>query len=263
MKRILQAIAVVIVMGIVKLPLEDAGNQRLREKHLLNAPMDVGLLDSVGQMGFTAALGGLRSLVATVTYMQAYVEWEKVNWGKVDQLFQLTTRLQPRYARYWEEASWQMAYNAASSYLHNKELNAAVRGRLYHDHIQRGIDILEEGLRILPDEPRLWNSLAEIYQYRKYDYVKAAVCYEQVFRITKNQRYERFRAYMLAQTSDETAWRQAYEILKRTYENKRREPSVIDVLKSLEERLKIPSAQRIPEGTPQMQNRQGEVGPGR
>jgi len=263
MKRKLQSLAVLLILGAVKLPVEQAATQHLRAVGLLSAPLDLSLRESFGQMSFAAALGGLRSLIASITYLRAYHEWEHINWGKVDSLFQLTTSLQPRYANYWDEAAWHMAYNAASSYLHNQELNPAVRGKLYHDHIERGVAILNEGLRYLPNDARLWNALAEIYERRVHDPKKAAECYLEVHRISKNPRYIRFAGYQYAQTSDPALWRKGYELLKVGYDNGQRTPSLIDVLKTLEERLGIPLMQRIPDVRPKLQNRQGEVGPAR
>jgi len=263
MKRQLQALAVILVLGAGKLPVEEVATCYLREARLLTKPISISLRESLGQASFAASLGGLRSLVASITYLRAYREWENINWAKVDSLFQITTRLQPTYFNYWDEASWHLAFNAASSYLYNQEINPMLRGKLYEEHVQRGIDILKEGLLFLPDEPRLWNSLAEIYERRVHDPKKAAECYLEVFRISHNDRYSRFAGYQLAQASDRESWVKGYELLKTAYDKKQRPPSVIDQLKNLEERLNIPSMQRIPEARPQLEIQHGQVGPTR
>jgi tetratricopeptide (TPR) repeat protein len=261
MKRHLQALAVILLLGIVKLPLEQEATQHLRHARLLSAPMDLSVRESVGQMSFAAALGGLRSLIASITYLRAYREWENINWAKVDSLFQLTTRLQPRFQNYWDEAAWHMAYNAASSYLYNDKIEPMVRGKLYEQHVQRGIDILQEGLRFLPDDARLWNALAEIYERRRHDPQKAAECYLQVYRLSRNERYARFAGYQYALTADPELWKKAYALLKAAYDKKQRTPSLIDQLKNLEERLQVPLMQRIPEKRSDMLQRDGLIGP--
>lgn len=261
MKRRLQALAVLLILGGVKLPLEESATQQLRAAKLLSTPIDLSVRESVGQMSFAAALGGLRSLIASITYLRAYHEWENINWGKVDSLFQITTRLQPRYQNYWDEAAWHMAYNAASSYLYNDKIEPMVRGKLYEQHVQRGIDILNEGLRFLPDDARLWNALAEIYERRVHDPKKAAECYLQVHRISHNDRYARFAGYQYAQTSDPELWKKAYALLKTGYDKKQRTPSLIDQLKNLEEKLNIPLMQRIPDKRPALEHQQGLIGP--
>ena len=264
MKRLLQAIAVLLLFGIAKLPVERAATQSLVEAHLLSPPLKMDVRDRVGQMTFVAAFGGLRSLVASITYLQAYEEWKNMRWAKVDSLFKLITLLQPRYAKYWDDASWHMGYNAASSYLFDEELKPALRGQLYRDYVHRGIDILKDGLRALPDDPMLWVRLAEIYDRRELDHQKAAECYLQALRITKNTRFIRFAGYQYAQTMDPLLWRKAYDLLKSAYDNpKQRRPSVIAEIKSLEKRLEIPLAQRIPDPDPQGPVHQDPMGPNR
>lgn len=262
MKRALQALAVLFMLGIAKLPLEQSATRHLRECRLLSTPLDLGLRENLSQMGFAAALGGLRSLVATITYLQAYHEWENVNWAKVDSLLRLTTSLQPGYTNYWDDASWQMAYNAASYYLYDEKLQPQVRGRLYDEHVRRGIAILKEGLRHLPDDARLWNSLAEIYERRSHEPELAAEAWLQVFRISKNNRYWRFAAYQYAQSQKPELWRKAHDMLRQSYQSpKQRTPSLIDTLKTLEEKLGIPAMQRIPDARPDIQAPRADTGP--
>lgn len=261
MKRKLQALAALLLLGALKLPLEETATAHLRAARLLTPPLDLSLRENFSQMSFAAALGGLRSLIASITYLQAYQAWENINWGRVDSLFQLTTSLQPRHANYWDEASWHMAYNAASSYLHDETLNPAVRGKLHHEHIQRGIDILRAGLRVLPEEPRLWNSLAEIYERRVLDPRQAGDCYLQVMRYSRNPRFARFAGYQYALTSDPALWRQAYDLLKAAYDQKQRPPTLINTLKQLETRLGIPAQQRIPDAAVPVPASPGASGP--
>lgn len=262
MKRLLQALAVLLILGVAKLPLEQAATHQFRAAGLLSAPLELGMRENLSQMGFAAALGGLRSLVATITYLQAYHEWENVNWAKVDSLLQLTTSLQPGYSNYWDDASWQMAYNAASYYLYDEKLQPMVRGRLYEEHVRRGIAILKEGLRHLPEDVRLWNSLAEIYERRSHEPELAAEAYLQVHRISGNNRYRRFAAYQYAQSAKPELWRRAYDMLRESYQDVRqRTPSLIDTLKTLEERLNIPTMQRIPDARRPMEIPAADQGP--
>ena len=248
MKRKLQALLVFLLLGLVKLPVEEAATRYLREAKLLSPPLDMSVRASIGQMGFAASLGGLRSLVASITYLQAYDAWANVDWARVDAYFQLTTSLQPRFDKYWDEAAWHMAYNAATNYLSNDKLNSAVRGKLYHDHIQRGVDILQEGLRILPESTRLWNTLGEVYERRVINPAKAGDCYMQVYKLNQNIRFARLAGYQYAATSDPALRQKAYELLKDSYDRNLRPPSLINTLKQLEKQLNVPAEKRIPEG---------------
>lgn len=260
MKRKVQAIAVLLVLGLVKLPLEQSVTHSLRESGLLSRPVDLGLRESMGQMAFAASLGGLRSLVASVTYLQAFTAFENVEWAKVDSLFQLTTQLQPGFPKYWQEASWHMAYNAASAYLYNEKLRPAIRRQLARDHVKRGIDILEEGLRHLPDDPGLWKDLGEIYGRRglnpladtfgEMDAKKAGECYLRSYQLGGLKVYERIGAYELVKLDEPETNRTAYEVLRKNYGEGFRTPSLIHNLKLLENRLGVPAGQRIPDPEP-------------
>ncbi len=261
MNRNVQALLVLILLGVAKLPLEEAATRYLRATKLLSAPLNLDTREKLSQMSFAAALGGARSLIATITYLRAYHEWENVNWAKVDSLFQLTTSLQPRYANYWEEASWHMAYNAASNYLHNEKIDPLVRGRLYQEYVQRGITILKDGMRYLPDDARLWNSLAEIYERRSHEPKLAAEAYLEVYRLTKNDRYARFAAYQYALTADPALWRKAYDLLRASYAKKQVTPSLLENMKTLEQRLNIPFPQRIHDPRKPMEISPIEQGP--
>lgn len=260
MKRKLQALFVILVLGVLKFPVEESATRYLREVRLLSPPLDMSVRDSIGQMGVAASLGGLRSLVASIIYLQAYTAWSNVDWPKVDSLFQLATSLQPRYENYWDEAAWQMAYNAASNYRNNQRINPALREKLYQDHVERGVEILKQALKALPDSARLWNTLAEVYGRRLEEPEKAAECYLEVFRLIKDARFERFAAYQYAQTQKRELWQKAYDMLRTSYDAKQRPPTLINTMKQLENQLNIPEAKRIPEVVTATEPQHGKTG---
>ena len=109
MKRKLQALAVFLLLGLCKLPLEERTVTDLRAHDMIYAPLDYTARDAVGQLGFAATLGGLRSLAASITYLMGFTAFEEVNWSRVDLLFGLTTMLQPRFDVYWDDAAGHMA----------------------------------------------------------------------------------------------------------------------------------------------------------
>ncbi len=250
MKRPLLAIALLAVFAALRLPLERSLADSLRRHRLLSEPVTLDFRESLGQMSFAASLGGLRSLVASITYLQAYAEFENVNWAKVDSLFQLTTRLQPHYASYWDEAAWMQAYNAATGYLMDQKIPPMIRGKLYHDHIQRGIAILQEGLRFLPENGKLWAKLGVIYKERAFEPRKAGECMIKGARLGALPVYERLGAYELVKAGDPDSLREAYAILKKHYDAGKKTPGLIEHLKKAEARLGIPPGQRIPDSKP-------------
>lgn len=252
MNRKLAALALFIAGGIAKLPLEQRLSVDLHANALLEEPVGIDMRENLGQMGFAASLGGLRSLVASITYLQAYSAFEDVDWGKVDSLMTITTRLQPREAIYWDDASWHQAWNAASHYLRDENLRSALRNKLFRDHVDRGIEIATEGLRYLPDNRKLLVRLGDIYYDRKPDPTKAAEAYLAAYAHGAQRFYERKAAYELVKVNDRAAWERAYAILKKNYDDQLDTPSVMTNLPILEERLGIPPEKRVKPGKGKM-----------
>jgi hypothetical protein len=255
MKMKLLGVALLAVMGVAKLPLEANLSRSLKEAQLLEASPDLNLRESLGQMGFAASLGGLRSLVASITYLQAYVAFEHSEWGKVDSLMTLTTRLQPKEVIYWDEAAWHMAYNAASGYTRDDTLRAAIKNKLFRDYVNRGLEIVQEGLVYLPEDPKLLVRMAEIYRDRKKEPGPAADAFLRAAKNGAKPFYERMAAYELVKVGEPEGLRQAYEILKRHFNNGFRYVSVVRDLDLLEKRLDIPAADRVGHTRPEASRR--------
>ncbi|HSJ02716.1 MAG: hypothetical protein ACAI34_20460 [Verrucomicrobium sp.] len=250
MKHKLLGILLLVLFGIVKFPLEEQVKAVLKEANLVEPPTPLGLRESLGQMSFAATLGGLRSLIASITYLQAYVSFETDDWAHVDALLTLTTRLQPKEASYWDQASWQMAYNAASSYQRKDNLRAAIKNKYFHDYVTRGLDIVKEGLVYLPNNPTLLVRMGEIYRDRLKESRPAAEAFLQAYKNGAKPYYERMAAYELVKLGQPDDLSRAYEILRRHFDNGFRYPSVLRDLKVLEEKLSIPVEKRVGKALP-------------
>ena len=266
MKRKLQALAVLLILGIVKLPLEQRVTRDLRAARLIDEPVSVSAVESMGQSGLAAILGGVRGLVASMLQLRAYTEFKRVNWAQVDSLYRIVTRLQPRNATYWDEAAWHMAYNAAGFYLYNRDKSDArnneIRGQLFHEHVQRGAAILREGLKFSPNDPRLWERLADIYFRRSYEMAKAGDAYLEARKHGAPIITLHLAAFAYAQAPENPdAWRKAYDILKKEYDRGMNTPGVIEHLKNVENWLGIPPDQRIKDAMPQPKVPQKIPGP--
>src|SRR5215813_9048447 len=106
MTRGLIALAVLIVMGMLKLPVERDLAELHRQEHFRGVEFNLDLREKLGQLGFIAALSGFRAIVADGLFIQANVAWERTEWGRVLLLFQHVTTLQPRVVMFWDMAAW-------------------------------------------------------------------------------------------------------------------------------------------------------------
>ena len=120
----LLGILILLAFGALKVPLEDRLTLSMRAGGLQLPPPQLGWQENFGQM-MLSTLGGLRNVVASITYLQAFTAaFDDRDWGTADTLMTMTTRLQPTEPIYWDHASWFMAFNAASSSLRCSESNA-------------------------------------------------------------------------------------------------------------------------------------------
>jgi hypothetical protein len=245
-----------VVLGVVKLPLESRAEAHLRAEGSLPVRGDFRLREDLGQLAFAASLGGLRSLVASMTYLQAFTAFERSRWDKVESLHNLTTQLQPRYAGYWDDAATRMAYDAASFYLNDPSRPRLYRNQLYRKNFERGIRFAEDGSKELPQSYLLHERLGEFY-FRLVavpeqkllfppDYRKAGEHYLASFENGGLPKNRRFAAYAFARVPDAPdLWQRAYDLLKGTISAGYESPTMVTVVKELEEKLHIPTEQRL------------------
>ena len=242
------ALVLLAVIGVAKLPLEQRLSNELHEKQLLETPVELGMRESLGQVGLAASLGGLRSLVASVCYLQAYSAFEDVQWAKVDTLMTLVTQLQPREPNYWDNHSWHMAYNAAA-YYQRTEKSEVIRQQRYNQYVQRGVDILHEGLRYLPGSLKLLRTLGTTLADRQSNPREAAEAFLSAYQLGKSDFDERRAAYQLAKLDDHPSQERAYQILSSYYDRgmQKQGTTIMVLLPQLEEKLDIaPEKRRKP-----------------
>ena len=159
-KSLLLALALIAAVGAIRLPLEQRYTENMRREQLLETPLNLSMRDELGQTFFIAVLGGFRSVVASLTELQTIKHWQYSNWGVVDELFGICTKLQPREEHYWENRAWHLAANARDSYLFDSTLTEASRTTLAQQFVEKGIAVLREGVERIPQSWKLWDRLA-------------------------------------------------------------------------------------------------------
>src|SRR5213596_3945675 len=252
MIRLLVALAILVAVGGIKLPIEHDLKRLHRQEHFRGVEFNLDLREKLGQLGFVAALSGFRAIVADGLFIQAHVAWERTEWGRVLLLFRHVTTLQPRVILFWDMAAWHMAWNAAVAAMNDKsQPRVALRVKAQREYFALGKDFLERGIKNNPDRPQLYEALARLYKEKYKDHEHASEFFAKAAALPGARTYDRrFSAYELSYC--EGREREAYERLRQLYDKgeKERLPTLISRLKFLEDKLGIPQDRRIPEAEP-------------
>lgn len=248
MKGRILAIVVLLVWGLIKMPLETNISKEREEKRLGGFKLTAGLREQAGQAGFVAVLGGLRAMVADLTWIKAHIAWEKTEYGRMKVLFDVCTALQPRRENYWDIAGWHMAWNAAANVqLHDKTIKDEFeREREIRRYWKLGEQYLRDGIKNNPDSWLLYERLGGFYRDKLNDKCQAAWAYgEAAKRPGRLDFVRRFHAMYLAECPGHE--REGYEKLLALFKESEREwlPGLLTSIRKVEEKLGIPKEQRL------------------
>jgi hypothetical protein len=251
-RRKIAALALLCLFGAAVLPLQSMLQREAQAAHFQKTTLSINLRERIGQAGFLAALSGFRSPLAALLWIQAHTAWENTEWGRMAGLFETVTTLQPRSLPYWDMAAWHMAWNASVAALQNeKQPSEALRIRAQRAYIQLGRDFLERGILNNPDRPQLHIQLGVLLRDKVEDHCAAAEQFLKASKFPDAPQYAaRFAGYEMAKCPGRE--REAYDYLRKLYEEgeKQRLPSLINLLRQMENKLDIPASDRVLSGVP-------------
>jgi tetratricopeptide (TPR) repeat protein len=249
MTRVVVALAILVALGALKLPVERDLAALHRQEHFRGVEFNLDLRQKLGQLGFVAALSGFRAIVADGLFLQAHVAWERTEWGRILLLFRHITTLQPRVLLFWDTAAWHMAWNASVAAMNDQtQPRLALRVKAQREYFALGKDFLERGIENNPDRPELYEALARLYKEKYKDHARASEFYARAAALPGAAPFDRrFSAYELSYCEGREP--EAYERLRELYHQGQQErlPTLIKRLRFLEDKLKIPQDQRIPD----------------
>src|SRR5436305_9608224 len=178
MIRTLVALAILVALGGIRLPIERHLAALHRQEHFRGVEFNLDLREQLGQLGFMAALSGFRAIVADGLFIQAHAAWEDTQWGRMLLLFRQITTLQPRVLLFWDTAAWHMAWNASVAAMNDaNEPRQALRVKAQREYFALGKNFLERGIKNNPDRPELYEALARLYKEKYKDHERAAEYY--------------------------------------------------------------------------------------
>ncbi|MEM8952879.1 MAG: hypothetical protein AAGD22_01890 [Verrucomicrobiota bacterium] len=242
------AAGVVLAFGLVRVPLETAMESEWQRLYLRGPALDLGMREEIGQMSYVAALGGFRSLVASMLTLKAHIHWENTEYAQLGKTYDLVLGLQPRTASYWEEYGWHRGWNERSFYLNHPEMNEGLRRELAEEAGEAARVILDRGIRNNPDEYTLNLRQAELLRDKLNDYCGAAGYFAQAAALGGPAYARRFAAYMLARCEGKEE--EALESLRALYLEgaEQRLPTLVTELGRLERELGVPEEERLVDG---------------
>jgi hypothetical protein len=209
-------------------------------------PLNIDVRERIGQTAFIAVLGGFRSVIADLLFIDGQAAWERTDWAHLLLRLRQATELQPHALMFWDMAGWHMAWNASIAAENEEAKSPTARQRASREYIELGRDFLHRGIANNPDKPQLYEALARLQRDRLHDHTGAAENFYRASRFPGCATYdERFSAYELSWC--EGREREAYDRLHALYlrGEKDRLPTLIARLKAMEEKLNVPPEQRV------------------
>ncbi len=198
-------------------------------------------------MGFLAALSGFRTLVADGLWIQAHIEWERTQFGRMNLLLGTVTTLAPRNVIFWDQSGWHMAFNASVAAFNDpKQPSLARRLKAQREYFTIGKDYIERGIVNNPESYTLYQSLAFIYKDKFNDHCAASQAFDKAAACPKAPAFmKRFAATELSFCPGHE--REAWVKLRAIHDlgEQERLPTLETRLKAMEEKLGLPAEQRV------------------
>lgn len=252
--QIIVILGVLLAFGAVKLRFEDKLSQDMVAKKLIQPPLKKGTSLRLGQTSAAVALGGLRSLVASAWNLRAFLQFEDLDWIKLEESYGIITSLQPQTTQYWDTGAWHLHTNASVYYNENKDLPPFRREALRKLYIKKGSDLLEEGVSQNPDNWRLHLALARLWSdsHKLPDYPRAVKHYQDTLACTtmpefKIDQLKRFTFYTMCKIPERRA--EALVLGTQIFKDsdKNHTPNLVCCLFALQNEQQTPLLARIPE----------------
>lgn len=253
LSQIFIIITALALFGAVKLRFEVNLSQTMVEQNLIQPPLKKGTSLQLGQTGAAVALGGLRSLMASIWNLKAFNHFEDLDWIKLEESYDIVTTLQPQTVLYWKTGAWHLHTNASVYYNENADLSPMRQSQMRQKYIKKGSAFLEAGITQNPDQWKLHLELARLWSdsYKKTDLPRAIGHYQDTLACEslpefEQEKLERFLFYTMTRSQEHSteAYAMGVELFKRPGNHK---PNLACCLFALQNLLQTPEVQKISE----------------
>jgi len=232
--------------GLLLQPFNQATARAQQLNGLKLPPVRLGKKDAFSQQLAFFTLGGLRSLAAEITALDATNAWIKRDWKRADARWDTVTTLAPHRVNYWVAAARDMASNAAGDYLNSEHYQERENRLLARHYISRGEHYLLQGIANNPQSMLLHARLGDLYSdlYRNPQFSKAEQAYKKAVELGAPQLYNRLRFYNLCRIRgrEAEALQLGLALLPDPHNNV---PALRTLIFVLQNKLNLPEAERL------------------
>lgn len=199
-KKLIVVVIALLVLGLARVPFERKYMDELTERNILSPSLSLGVYNDLKQSSFAGVLGGLRSVVATLTNLEAYGHFENQEWYELKKAYQTCVALDPHNLYYWQSGGWHLAYNAAADAKNNRNLKNVQRRVLEKEFIAQGDEFFRQGAKANPKDGSMWAEIGRLWTspFKYPDYVKASEAWEKAASLSSNKIYQRSLVYSMA-----------------------------------------------------------------
>lgn len=210
--------------------------------------------DALGQGMVIGLLGGFRTLIADMLFINANVHWQNKDRPKTETVLRMVTAIDPRPMFFWINGARMIGYDMPVWRVQElggfDKVPKAVKDQIWADYAHRAMNFIEGAKEFHPDDYRVPLEIAQIYNNRLEDKEKAAEWYLEASRYPNAPYFiGRIHAELLKQVGRE---RDAYNYLRSIYPTlpddnpMATKPVILGRIRELEESLNIPTFQRLP-----------------
>lgn len=207
---------------------------------------------ALGEGFMLAFFGGLRSVLADLMWIQAYIYWEEKDIPKTESTLAIVTTLKPDSTYFWLNAARIIALDMPAWIFQQYDprgiVPELVERRVRAEQAQIAIDFLEGAFRHLPNHPLILVEQGRLHYFGRSDPEAAAELYGKAALLPNAPFYAgRLHAILLENLNREE---EAYRFLVKYYQTlpedhpSAQKPRIRAWIESLEDLLNIPAEER-------------------
>ncbi len=209
---------------------------------------------SAGQGVLLGVLGGLRTVIADVSWLRSYVLWERKEEAGCEALMRLSCTLDPNSRYFWEQAAFAVGFDMANWEIRRRggyaRLAKEIQDHLFTSYARKGILILEDGAKFSRSRAPFLIVAGQLAEMKIKDLRLAASYYRAAAESPDAPWYAaRFAARTAWQAGDRKesyAWFRQHWTTTLRVRQEDRSPDDLAELRMMEDALFMPTSARIP-----------------